>query len=156
MRKTGGHHVGWEVADQNCKLPSQLRNIVKDTKWYGVKAMDLTACSNILGNIINALERILNLQRAINFNINYTNSSPSATAHFFVSWYFCQLVWQPSKREPVLSYDNAFKQKLVDFIIMFCCLWHNGHTLVNFGWMYLHDFYTIFRKCPLSTYFLII
>ena len=50
-----------------CKLPSQLRKIVKATKRYGVKAMNLSARSNILGNIINALEMILNHQRAIHF-----------------------------------------------------------------------------------------
>ena len=50
-----------------CKLSSQLRKIVKTTKWYGVKAMNLSARSNILRSIINALERILNHQRAINF-----------------------------------------------------------------------------------------
>ena len=50
-----------------CKLPSQLRKIVKATKRYGVKAMNLSARSNILGNTINALEMILNHQRAIHF-----------------------------------------------------------------------------------------
>ena len=50
-----------------CKLPSQLRKIVKATKRCGVKAMNLSACSNILGNIINALEMILNHQRAMHF-----------------------------------------------------------------------------------------
>ena len=50
-----------------CKLPSQLRRIVKATKRYGVKAMNLSARSNNLGNIINALEMILNHQRAIHF-----------------------------------------------------------------------------------------
>ena len=50
-----------------CKLPSQLRKIVKATMWYGVKAMNLSARSIILGNIINTLEMILNHQRAINF-----------------------------------------------------------------------------------------
>ena len=49
-----------------CKLPSQLRKIVKATKRYGVKGMNLSARSNILGNIINALEMILNHQSAIN------------------------------------------------------------------------------------------
>ena len=46
-----------------CKLPSQLRKIVKATKRYGVKAMNLSARSNILGNIVNALEMILNYPR---------------------------------------------------------------------------------------------
>ena len=50
-----------------CKLPSQMRKIVKATKRHGVKAMNLSARSNILGNIINALEMILNHQRAIHF-----------------------------------------------------------------------------------------
>ena len=50
-----------------CKLPSQLRKIVKATKRYGVKAMNLSARSNILENIIIALEMILNHQRAIHF-----------------------------------------------------------------------------------------
>ena len=50
-----------------CKLPSQLRKIVKATKRYGVKGMNLSARSNILENIINALEMILNHQRAIHF-----------------------------------------------------------------------------------------
>ena len=49
------------------KLPSQLRKIVKATKRYGVKAMNLSARSNILRNIFNALEMILNHQRAIHF-----------------------------------------------------------------------------------------
>ena len=49
-----------------CKPPSQIRKIVKATMWYGVKAMNLSARSNILRNIINALEMILNHQRAIN------------------------------------------------------------------------------------------
>ena len=43
------------------------------------------------------------------------------------------------------------RQKLLDTI--FDCVWHDGHTLANLGWMYLYDFYTIFRKCHLSTYF---
>ena len=42
-----------------------LRKIVKATKRYGVKGMNLLARSNILGNIINALGMILNHQRAI-------------------------------------------------------------------------------------------
>ena len=50
-----------------CKLPSQLRKIIKDTKRYGVKGMNLSAHSNILGNIVNALEMILNNSRAVNF-----------------------------------------------------------------------------------------
>ena len=53
-----------------CKLPSQLRKIVKATKRYGVQAMNLSARSNILGNIINALEMILNHQRATHFYDN--------------------------------------------------------------------------------------
>ena len=56
-----------------CKLPSHLRKIVKATKRYGVKAMNLSARSNILGNIINILEMILNHQRAIHFII-YDNA----------------------------------------------------------------------------------
>ena len=50
-----------------CKLPSKLRKIMKDTKRYGVKGINLSAHSNILGNIINALEMILNNPRAVNF-----------------------------------------------------------------------------------------
>ena len=50
-----------------CKLPSKLRKIIKDTKRYGVKGMNLSAHSNILGNIVNALEMILNNPRAVNF-----------------------------------------------------------------------------------------
>ena len=50
-----------------CKLPSKLRKIIKDTKRYGVKGMNLSGHSNILGNIVNALEMILNNPRAINF-----------------------------------------------------------------------------------------
>ena len=52
-----------------CKLPSKLRKIIKDTKRYGVKGMNLSAHSNILGNIVNALEGILNNPRAVNFII---------------------------------------------------------------------------------------
>ena len=67
--KTGGHHVGLYIRSgrPKCKLPSQMRNIVKATKWYGVKSMNLSAHSIILGNIINTLEMILNHQRATNF-----------------------------------------------------------------------------------------
>ena len=50
-----------------CKLPSKLRKIIKDTKRYGVKGMNLSAHSNILGNVVNALEMILNNPRAVNF-----------------------------------------------------------------------------------------
>ena len=50
-----------------CKLPSQLRKIIKDTKRYGAKGMNLSGHSNILGNIVNALEMILNNPRAVNF-----------------------------------------------------------------------------------------
>ena len=50
-----------------CKLPSQLRKIIKDTKRYGVEGMNLSAHSNILGNIVNALQMILNNPRAVNF-----------------------------------------------------------------------------------------
>ena len=50
-----------------CKLPLKLRKIIKDTKRYGVKGMNLSAHSNILGNIVNALEIILNNPRAVNF-----------------------------------------------------------------------------------------
>ena len=53
-----------------CKLPSQLRKIIKATKRYGVKAMNLSARSNILGNIVNALEMILNNPRAVNSYVN--------------------------------------------------------------------------------------
>ena len=49
------------------KLTSKLRKIIKDTKRYGVKGMNLSAHSNILGNIVNALEMILNNPRAVNF-----------------------------------------------------------------------------------------
>ena len=37
------------------------------------------------------------------------------------------------------------RQKLFD--TNFDWVWQNGHTLANLGWMYLYDFYTIFRKC---------
>ena len=47
-----------------------MRKIVKATKRYGVQAMNLSARSNILGNIINALEMILNHQRATHFYDN--------------------------------------------------------------------------------------
>ena len=50
-----------------CKLLSQLRKIAKATKRYGAKGTNLSAHSNILGNIINAPEMILNHQRAIHF-----------------------------------------------------------------------------------------
>ena len=50
-----------------CKLPSKLRKIIQDTKRYVVKGMNLSGHSNILGNIVNALEMILNNQRAVNF-----------------------------------------------------------------------------------------
>ena len=93
-----------------CKLPSQLRKIVKTTKRYGVKAMNLSARSNILGNIINALEMILNHQRAIHFK-----------------WHCCQ-----GKTWSIAS------------LAVMC---QKCHTLANLGWMYLCDFYTIFRKC---------
>ena len=50
-----------------CKLRSNLRKIIKDTKRHGVKGMNLSAHSNILRNIVNALEVILNNPRAVNF-----------------------------------------------------------------------------------------
>ena len=50
-----------------CKLPSKLRKIIQDTKRYGVKGMNLSGHSNILGSIVNALEMILNNPRAVNF-----------------------------------------------------------------------------------------
>ena len=50
-----------------CSLPSQFRKIVTAAKWYGVKAMNLSARSNILANIVNVLYMVLNHQRAINF-----------------------------------------------------------------------------------------
>ena len=67
MRKKRGSPCWLKSGRPKCKLPSQLRKIIKDTKRYGVKAMNLSARSNILGNIINALEMILNHQRAIHF-----------------------------------------------------------------------------------------
>ena len=67
MRKNWGSPCWLRSGRPKCKLPSQLRKIVKATKRYGVKAMNLSARSNILGNIINALEMILNHQRAIHF-----------------------------------------------------------------------------------------
>ena len=54
-------------ARPKCKLPSKLRKIIKDTKRYGVKGMNLSGHSNILGNIVNALEMILNRPRVVNF-----------------------------------------------------------------------------------------
>ena len=90
-----------------CKLPSQLRKIVKATKRYGVKGMNLSGQSNILGNLINAPEMILNHQRA----------------------YMTMLS----------------RQNMVNTI--FGCMWQKCHALANLGWMYLCDFYTIFRKC---------
>ena len=96
-----------------CKLPSQLRKIVKATKRYGVKAMNLSARSNILGNIINALEMILNNQRAIHF-----------------IWQCCQgKTWS------------------IPSLAVTACVLQKCDTLANLGWMYLCDFYTIFRKC---------
>ena len=65
--KTWGSPCWLRSGRPKCKLPSQLRKIVEATKRYGVKAMNLSARSNILGNIINALEMILNHQRAIHF-----------------------------------------------------------------------------------------
>ena len=67
MRKKLGVTMLVKEWQTKCKLPSQLRKIVKATKRYGVKAMNLSARSNILENIINALEMILNHQRAIHF-----------------------------------------------------------------------------------------
>ena len=67
MRKNGGSPCWLRSGRPKCKLPSQLRKIVKAGKRNGVKAMNLSARSNILGNIINALEMILNQQRAIHF-----------------------------------------------------------------------------------------
>ena len=96
-----------------CKLPSQLRKIVKATKRYGVKAMNLSARSNILGNIINALEMI------------------------FISW------------ESYTFYMTMLsRQNMVNTI--FGCMWQKCHTLANLRWMYLCDFYMIFRKCYLE------
>ena len=40
---------------------------MQDTKRYGVKGMNLSGHSSILGNIVNALEMILNNPRAVNF-----------------------------------------------------------------------------------------
>ena len=37
------------------------------------------------------------------------------------------------------------RQNMVNTI--FGCMWQKCHTLANLGWMYLCDFYTIFRKC---------
>ena len=67
MRKKLGVTMLVKEWQTQSKLPSQLRKIVKATKRNGVKAMNLSAHSNILGNIINALEMILNHQRAIHF-----------------------------------------------------------------------------------------
>ena len=70
-KKSWGSPCWLRSGRPKCKLPSQLRKIVKATKRYGVKAMNLSARSNILGNIINALEMILNHQRAIHFIWQY-------------------------------------------------------------------------------------
>ena len=44
------------------------------------------------------------------------------------------------------------RQNMVNTI--FGCMWQKCHTLANLGWMYLCDFYTIFRKCYFEhTYF---
>ena len=67
MRKNWGSPCWLRSGRPKCKLPSQLRKIIKDTKRYGVKGMNLSAHSNILGNIVNALEMILNNPRAVNF-----------------------------------------------------------------------------------------
>ena len=67
MRKNGGSPCWLLSGRPKCKLPSKLRKITKDTKRYGVKGINLSAHSNILGNIINALEMILNNPRAVNF-----------------------------------------------------------------------------------------
>ena len=40
---------------------------MQDTKRYGVKGMNLSGHSNILGNIVNALKTILINPRAVNF-----------------------------------------------------------------------------------------
>ena len=98
-----------------CKLPSQLRKIVKATKRYGVKAMNLSARSNVVGNIINALEMILNHQRAIHF-----------------IWQCCQ-----GKTWSIPSLAVCGKS------VILWPIW-GGCTCVIF--------YTIFRKCYLSTY----
>ena len=66
MRKYLGSPCWLQSGRPNCKLPSKLRKIIKDTKRYGVKGMNLSAHSNILGNIVNALEMILNNPRAVN------------------------------------------------------------------------------------------
>ena len=49
-----------------CKPPSKLRKIIKRYERCGVKGMNLSGHSNILGNIVNALEMIWNNQRAVN------------------------------------------------------------------------------------------
>ena len=67
MRKNWGSPCWLLSGRPKCKLPSKWRKITKDTKRYGVKGINLSAHSNILGNIINALEMILNNPRAVNF-----------------------------------------------------------------------------------------
>ena len=67
MRKKLGVLCWLRSGRPKCKLPSKLRKIINDTKRYGVKGMNLSAHSNILGNIANGLEMILNNQRAVNF-----------------------------------------------------------------------------------------
>ena len=37
------------------------------------------------------------------------------------------------------------RQNMVNTI--FGCMWQKCYTLANLGWMYLCDFYTIFKKC---------
>ena len=65
--KNWGSPCWFRSGRPKCKLPSKLRKIIQDTKRYGVKGMNLSGHSNILGNIVNAQEMILNNPRAVNF-----------------------------------------------------------------------------------------
>ena len=48
MRKILGSPCWLRSGRPKCKLPSKLRKIIKDTKRYGVKGMNLSGHSNIL------------------------------------------------------------------------------------------------------------
>ena len=129
-----------------------------------MKGMNLSAHSNILGNIVNALEMILINPRAVNFICQCFKGKNWSIPYLAVCslmvipeliWGRCtymifikfsQNVYMGISSESYTFYMTMLsRQNMVNTI--FGCMWQKCHTLANLGWMYLCDFYTIFRKC---------
>ena len=93
-----------------CKLPSQLRKIVKAHEKVWCEGNEFVSTLKHPGKHYQCTRNVFELSESYTFYMT------------------------------MLS-----RQNMVNTIIG--CMWQKCHTLANLGWMYVCDFYTVFRKC---------